>query len=55
MELLEIEEKKKIFGTSNCFDFERSFFEIDHYRKGYIELEEVTFDRLYESIVENIH
>lgn len=39
--LREIEDKKKVFGQANCYDFERIFFDMDTYRKGFIEKENV--------------
>ena len=37
----DVQDKKRVFGKANCFDFERIFFELDKNRKGYFEKEDL--------------
>lgn len=43
-QIWEIENKKRQYCLANCYDAEKPFFDMDPSRKGFIDLESVTFD-----------
>lgn len=49
--------KKKQYCQANCYDAERAFFDIDTYRRGFIDLDMVRIYSLDKNffLVQNLH